>query len=247
MKWAVPGLEAALGQPGIMAPRGAIGPRIGDSYSSRIIHGVVKGGKPLAPPSTPGTKAIFDAWRSLRTPLRNPMLPSRSTSSARSLRSVPLSSPRIDIDRVRGLTPTLRPRRLDFVGPSTFDVVKSRVAALARSGARTATSAGARALAALGPIGIAIGVALVAAAAIGAVAYYYINNRGNRDIPTVVEETLDQTLPSTPDPPSVKQPDPETLDLWSGNVPWVRRPGVDLSLPQILEINPIFSHLSRSA
>jgi len=134
-----------------------------------------------------------------------------ASSSPGSFQTVPLNSPA----STRSLVSS----------PSVYEGVASRIA----------SSRSAAVLARLGPLGVALGVALVAATAIGAVVAFI--KQPDSTIPEAVDEAVDEVLPDVNTPPKESEPVVDS-DPWAGNVPWQRRPGRDLSLKQLFQINP---------
>jgi hypothetical protein len=224
------GLLDVFRQPGITAPRGVFrGVRLGDVHPERIV------------PSIRQARVVGPNLSDLRSVLSPPVSNvSSPVSSIGSFKTVPLNSPASSVVS-RG---------------SVYEGVASRLAQGGRNLvprlARGAAVIG-RGLMALGPIGVAIGVALAAAAAIGGLAYLiYKHQRGNsaEKIDKNINDALDEDIvidePRVPVAPPKKKPieEPTGLADWSGNVPWVRRPGKDLDLDAIFRKIPLLRAFS---
>jgi hypothetical protein len=261
-----------LGQPSILMPRGGFsrgGVRIpfGDSSAENIVSSIRQSNYSNYRPhrsisSAANLRQALDTTRRTRSITRYPRF-NKPTSSLRSMTSVPLGSP--SITRKIYQMPTK-----SIVGPSPFNVVEKRLISMARtgvkavsagsrvlaSGARVVGGMAARTLVAMGPIGVAVALVAAAALAIGAVAYYFIK-RNRSTIPQVVDEAINEALPveapviETPDvndvptdsnPPSI----PEEAS-WEGNVPWMRRPGKDLSLEDVFKLHPVLTEMAGRA
>jgi hypothetical protein len=173
----------------------------------------------------PGLSAIENVTNLLRDV---PSKVSSGASSARTLVSVPLSTP---------------PTAVNTVGRSVW----SRIGAGFGTIRSMVTSVGARALATLGPIGLAIVAAAAAMVVIGGIVYYA---SGSSLIQASPHDLPQPETPSSPDgdfplPVEPIEEPVDSYDPWAGNVPWRKRPGFDYTLPQICRISSVLRRCFR--
>jgi hypothetical protein len=214
------GLPSALGQPALAYPRGFF----------RFPSGAT------VPSGNTFVERIVPAIRHARVP--GPTLAGISSpfvspaSSPGSFLSVPLNSPVSSISS-------------QLSSESLYTSVSSRLASLASrvgSAASSSIAAAGRGLASMGPLGVAIGVAAVVAAAIGGLGYY-LYQRSQMNLSKMVDAVVDKVLPpeGRPLPPTDEHEDLPPFDPWLANVPWQRRPGRDLTLAEIFQRAPVLS------
>jgi len=230
-------------QPGLAAPRGIFsrpgGGRIpfGDTHLERIIPNIRHARVPG--PTLAGIHAPYSP-RFPSTPINQ--VPSAPPTGPWT--NIPLG--RSGIDHIEGPMP--RPQYPSSIGTSSmYDAVKTRLSSIARGSTRIIGGIGraaAAGLTALGPLGVAIAVGLVVAAAVGALGYFFYK-RSQANLPKVVEETVDAVLPDpaqeVPSPAPIvvvpEQPPDKEFTGWEGNVPWMRRPGRNLKLSEVFGLN----------